>query len=217
MKNIFLLTLILLNTTATISQALPANEIITASNFVKYVKNKQANNLGGNIFYNKEWNSKITINTFDQKKYTAPNANFNIKESVFVIKTPTDSIFKIEIDNTAFVIFDNKKFEFIQNNYYERLSKGKINLFKHYFLKLEEGRVDAISKIKVTKDKYVKAANYFIKTDVGLVKVKLSRKRIQNYFNDSKKKIMKKYSKSNGLSFKKEDDLKIILKHYNSL
>ncbi len=215
-KKIFLL-IILLNTITITSQDLPAREIITPSNFIAKMNDNSNNKIEGSIFYNKKWNSIITINVAGGKKYTIPKSNFSLKDGVFVMKTASDSIYKIEIDNISSVIFDQKQFEFIESNFYERLSKGKINIFKQYYLKIEEGRMDAISKAKITKDKYKKAYKYFIKTNYGLTEFKLNKKKVLQYFDESKKSKMKKFIKKNSLKYKKEKDLKKILEYYNTL
>ena len=123
----------------------------------------------------------------------------------------------MDISRTKSVIFDNKKFEIIDNQFYQRISKGNLNIFKKYDIKIVEGVKDAISKIKMTDDRYVIQEKYYLKRGLELEKIKISKKRIFKLFKDEQKKKVKKYVKENSLKFKKEKDLIKILSYYNSI
>ena len=128
MKALFLAILIFFNF-AVIGQDLPSREIISPSNFLTYLKGD--NNIKGSTFLYDDWSSKIIVFGTDNSTYRFSNANYNLKERKFFVKLKNDSIYEINIKNLKYVVLNNKKFEFLNDDYVERIAKGKINVFKN--------------------------------------------------------------------------------------
>ena len=200
-----------------ISQNLPSRDLINESGLI-VLKNEESNdNILGSVYLHKEWSSTITLNTINNKTYKFSKANYNIALDKFVVKISKDTLLAIDNSKVKFILFDDNKFERINKKYYERLSEGNLNLLKEYDVEIKEGLKDAISKIKVTEDKYVIKSTYYIKTDDNLEKIKPNKRSFNKIFEEQNKKRVKKFMKQHSLSFKKDNDLKKILKYYNSL
>ena len=214
MKALFLAILIFCNF-AVIGQDLPSREIISPSNFLTYLKGD--NNIKGSTFLYDDWSSKIIVFGTDNSTYRYSNANYNLKERKFFVKLKNDSIYEINIKNLKYVVLNNKKFEFLNDDYVERIAKGKLNVFKKHVLGIKEGMVDGTTKEKMTPDTYVVKSNFCVLQDGDLVPFKLKKKTVLSLLELSNKKEFTSEIKRRKLSYSNEEDLVKILEYYNSL
>lgn len=216
MKNITVV-LLLLATSILTSQNQPTRSLFTETGMVIFKNKEYKEDISGSVYLNKNWFSTVVLNTLNDKSYKIPRANFDVLAGKFVVKIANDSIYAIDNFKTKSVIFNNKKFELYNNQYYQRISEGNLNVFKKYKIKIVEGAKDAIAKIKITPDRYVIKETFYLKNNLSFEKLKISKKNILNSMEESKRNKVKKYAKLNSLKFKKEKDLIKILYYYNSI
>ncbi|EDP72078.1 hypothetical protein FBALC1_13292 [Flavobacteriales bacterium ALC-1] len=212
----FITFLLLLNVYLMNAQNLPATSIVSESGFIAS-KDLGENAISGSFLLSDDWVTDAVVYTNDNKTYKPDFINFNVKLNTFIIKIAEDSLFTFDKTKVKSVQFNSKSFEIINDKYYENLSKGKLNMYKAYYLNLQKGSIDPISKSKITEDKYVIKSKYFLKEKENLKELKLSKKNILKLCEKEKVSVIKKFIKENDLSIKKDKDLKKILAYYNSL
>jgi hypothetical protein len=210
-----LIAVLLFSNIALFGQDLPSREIISPSNFLTYLNGD--NNIKGSTFLYEDWSSKIVVFGTDNTTYHYSNANYNLKERKFFVKLKNDSIYEINIKSLKYVVLNNKKFEFLNGDYVERVAKGKLNVFKQHELTIKEGMIDGTTKEKMTPDKYVVKSNFCALKDGKLVPFKLKKKTVLSLLELSNKKEFTSEIKRRKLSFSNEEDLVKILEYYNSL
>jgi hypothetical protein len=198
------------------AQNLPSIGIISESGFIAD-KGESENIILGSVLLNDRWITNAEVLTINSETYLPKAINFNVKLETFVVKIAEDSLFRLDKSKVKSVQFDDKSFEILNDKYYENLSKGKLNVYKDYYLSINKGATDPISKAKLTEDKYVIKSKYYIQKEEILEELKISKKNILKLFVKEKASAVKKFIKKNSLSVKDNIELKQILEYYNSL
>ncbi|RBW58138.1 hypothetical protein DS884_09750 [Tenacibaculum sp. E3R01] len=171
-------------------------------------------NMKGSIYLFKAWNNLSTLTSFSNKKLKIDNLNYDIENKQFVAKISNDSIY----------IFNNLKnvktplslFENIDGTFYEILVSGKLQLLKEYTGKYKKAVINKMTNQIVKKPQYIKVETLYSRQNNTIKKIKLKKSSILKLLS-SKKEEIKKYSKTNKLSYKKENDVIKILQYYNKL
>jgi hypothetical protein len=161
--------------------------------------------------------SDAVVYTNVDKTYLPKHINFNVKLGTFIVNIAADSLFTLATTRVKSVKFHSTSFEILNDKYYENLSKGKLNVYKDYYLSIKKGAIDPISKSKISEDKYVIKSKYFLNEDDSLEELKLSKKNILKLCEKDKVNDVKKFIKENKLSVKQDENLRKILAYYNSL
>jgi len=173
------------------------------------------------IYYFPTYNNKGSIITATGRKYSIANINFNIYSNNFDSKMSPDSIYvfdnnqikSVEVNNKMFKTYFNS--EESKNKIYQVIYEGdNITLLRKDKIVYKEVR-DPLN-INEPKASYTKVTNYYVKKADNIKKIVLKKKSMLRFFNNEKN-IVADYAKKNNLSFKKERDVSIILKYYNSL
>jgi hypothetical protein len=198
------------------AQNLPATDIVNESGFIAS-KSAKENPITGSVLLSDNWVSDAVVKTIEGNTYLPKAINYNVELATFVIKIAEDSLFTLDKTKVKSIQFKSKSFEILNDKYYENLSKGKLNLYKEYYLSLKKGAIDPISKSKISDDKYVIKSKYYINENDSLKELKISKKQILKLCTKDKVNAVKKFIKENKLSVKEDDDLRKILKYYNSI
>ncbi|BAO74742.1 hypothetical protein WPG_0512 [Winogradskyella sp. PG-2] len=198
------------------AQNLPATSIISESGFIAD-KDTSEDMITGTVLLSNYWVLDAIVHTVDSKTYLPKAINFNVELKTFVVKVAEDSLFTLDKTKVKSIEFNSKSFEILNDKYYENVSKGKLNVYKEYFLSLIKGAIDPISKSKISEDKYVIKSKYFLNDNDALKEIRISKKNILKLIAKEKVNDVKKFMKENKLSVKEDKDLRKIMAYYNSL
>lgn len=208
--------LLLLTICSLNAQNLPATDIVNESGFITS-KSIDENPIKGSVLLSDNWVSDAVVKTIEGNTYLPEAINYNVELATFVIKIAEDSLFTLDKTKVKSIEFKSKSFEILNDKYYENLSKGKLNVYKEYYLSLKKGAIDPISKSKISDDKYVIKSNYFLRENDNLEEIRVSKKNVLKLFSKDKVNEVKKFIKTNKLGVKEDEDLRQILEYYNSL
>ena len=166
---------------------------------------------------------KLKIFTNDGGAYVVPNGNYNAQTDKIVSVFGKDSVYtfgennikKYQFGKDVLVRYANKKGK---KRFYFNLSKpNKLTLLKGYFAKIKSGTVNALTKTKVTNDKYIVDEKYFVlKNDSIVYKFSLKKKSVLKLMKDHQKEI-NIFIKDNNIYFKRERDFIKVFDYYNTL
>ncbi|CAL2086657.1 conserved exported protein of unknown function [Tenacibaculum sp. 190524A02b] len=173
-------------------------------------------NIKGSIYLFKNWYNKSTITSETNKKFTIANLNYNLNDGTFIAKLSKDSVYVFQ--NIKSVKMNNFLFVKLESGFYEQLVNGKkLNLYKKHSGKLKKPIFNKMTNQQIKAAEFVKTEEYFYlyKND-QLKELKLKKASILKLMSTHKNTI-KKYTKENRLSFKKESDIVKIFKQYNKL
>ncbi|WP_435263748.1 hypothetical protein [Tenacibaculum sp. nBUS_03] len=177
-------------------------------------KNSFNENMKGSIYLFKSWKNLSTLTSFSNKKLKIDNLNYDIENKQFVAKISNDSIYIF--NNLKTVKTPLSSFKNIDGTFYELLVDGKVQLLKEYTGKYKKAVINKMTNQVVKKPQYVKTEILYLRQNKKIKKIKLKRSSIQK-ITSSKKEDIKKYIKSNKLSYKKENDVIKILNYFNEL
>lgn len=181
----------------------------------------------GSPYLYKSWKNPSKI-FYGDKVYTVPIFNYNIYSERFEAKLSEDSLFIINTRDLKKIIINDKVFgryldpEFQRNSYFEEIIKIDDDnlLLKKYTIKIMPGPTNPLTKEKLGNDRLIQGANYYIcdlKDEDKLKKIKLKRSTILSLFQSENVKSVRDYVKDNGLNYNRENDIKTIIRYYNSL
>ncbi|WP_299675238.1 hypothetical protein [uncultured Tenacibaculum sp.] len=204
------------------SQNLPSLEILSPSNqLTNQVSSKGDNNgdpIKGSVYLKENWTNKLSVKSNTGKIYEFDNTNFNVKENLFVVNKGSQSFFKVDDSKAKEIYLNGIQFVKVNGTYYEVIAVVNNSMIvKFHELTVLEGQVNPFSKEKVGDDKYKINSTYHIVQNNTVDKFKLKSKKVLSLMNEDKVKQVKKYAKDNSLSFKKENELRKIIKFYTSI
>jgi hypothetical protein len=132
--------------------------------------------------------------------------------------TKTDVINSVQFGGKELVkvkIPDNRKFSEV---FMQELVEGENgSLYKHFFCKLNAPEHNEAMNVGSEKFEYTKMNVYYLKRKDGTMeKLPTSKWRLYRTFSDKKSEI-KDFVKSKDLDPDKEEDLKMIVRHYNDI
>lgn len=173
-------------------------------------------NFDGSIYLFKEWSNSASVFMKDGGNLILDNVNFNIKDDVFQVKVSSDSILTFGIENLKRLVIKNRIFKKIyannQNKTYEEIYSSKdLSILKSYEVEVIPASNDPMAAR--SKNKFSQRSKYFIKRASGFLDFKLNKKGVLSLVDDNVIKDVQKFVKNNKLSYKKDDDLKRILKY----
>jgi hypothetical protein len=165
---------------------------------------------------------KLKVTTADGYKTAVPNGNYNAQTDKIVYTVGIDSIFIFDTSKFIKIQFDNKELNRFKNldgksRFYFNVYKSDTNsLYVSYFARIKPGAVNALTKAKVTNDKFVIDKKYFVLNDSIVSEIKIKKNKILKLFVD-KKSYISNFIKENNIDFKDENDLIKVFKYYDSL
>ena len=179
--------------------------------------------IDGSIYLFNNWkNYPVVVKTKDNKIFTLDNVNFNLRTNRLVTKISQDSIFVLNMKSIETVDIQGKVFKKVDTEIGSRIfeviyESEKVSLLNFHSVKLVEGSVNPMLSRKT--DKLVHKEVYYVLNDQGINELRLKKKSILNSFasNDNEKNSLLKYFLENKLSFKKIDDVKVVLNNLNTI
>ena len=146
----------------------------------------------------------------DNKTYQLNNINFNVETNSFESRLKKDQLFSYGKTSLDSVSINNHLFKKVGNSFYEVLYEKGDNLFlkKHdiRYVKGENKRLNG-PKAKTNRSLTFK---YLIVAKDDFRKIELNKNSIVKFFESDKNKL-KSFVKKNRLSYKKENDIIVII------
>jgi hypothetical protein len=167
----------------------------------------------GNKYLFENWKNKAVIHTLKNEQLIVVNMNLNIQRNAFESKVGGETftyrfnnIEKITIGNKAFKKYYFKGEGAIYEVIYE---SDKFSLLQNHSLKFIAASVNTMVN---QKDRYIRSSDYFIIKNNKIKPCRLKKKSILKALGVNPKSTAKvnAFAKENKLSFKSEEDLKII-------
>ena len=179
--------------------------------------------IDGSIYLFNNWkNYPVVVKSKDNKIFTLDNVNFNLRTNRLVTKISQDSIFVLNMKSIETVDIQGKVFKKVDTEIGSRIfeviyESDKVSLLNFHSVKLVEGSVNPMLSRKT--DKLVHKEVYYVLNGQGINELRLKKKSILNSFasNDNEKNSLLKYFLENKLSFKKIDDVKVVLNNLNTI
>lgn len=204
-----------------------SNSRTLMSNNGLWITNNAANSkIKGSPYLFESWNSdNALIYMSDERAYRIRSINYNVQLERFEAKFAEDSVLALNPKNIKKIMVDNRTFkryldpEFLRNSYFEELVKTKsITILRKFETEIIEGNFNPMTQQKMTDDHMVKIEKYYSTEDGKiLAEIKLTKGAILKLIDSDKKDALKQYTKENDLNFKDINDLKVIIKYYNSI
>jgi len=192
-----------------------------------WVTNSPANSeIKGSPYLFDTWKSdNALIFMSDKKTYKIRSINYNVQLERFEAKFAEDSVLALNPKNINKIVVNNRTFkryldpQFLRNSYFEELVKTKsITILRKFEAEVIEGNFNPMTQQKISDDHMVKNEKYYYTEDGKLLsEMKLAKGAILKLVDSNKKDALKQYAKDNDLNFKEINDLKILMKYYNSL
>lgn len=231
--NKFLVFILVLSVNITFSQAsadVSANSLTNASRMLSnnglwISSNPKSTKLKGTPYLFESWNSDDALIFMQDKAYRLKSLNYNIQLERFEAKFSEDSVFAFNPKNIKKVVQEGRTFkryldpEFQRNSFFEELAVTKsISILRKYEIEIVEASFNPMTQQKISDDQMVhKEKYYYTKDGETLKETKLKKSAVLKLIDTDKKDVIKQYVKDNNLSFRDINDLKNILKHYNTL
>ena len=179
--------------------------------------------IDGSIYLFNNWkNYPVVVKSKDNKIFTLDNVNFNLRTNRLVTKISQDSIFVLNMKSIETVDIQGKVFKKVDTEIGSRIfeviyESDKVSLLNFHSVKLVEGSVNPMLSRKT--DKLVHKEVYYVLNGQGINELRLKKKSILNSFasNDNEKNSLLNYFLENKLSFKKIDDVKVVLNNLNTI
>ncbi len=175
----------------------------------------------GSVYLFPSWNGIFKIITKNGDIKQLLNLNYNIKNKNIEAFISNDSVFQFDKNQFDYIVQSNKKYKVFNDEnlnglFLEVFNGNKIKLYKEFSISVLDGIFNPLTQEKIELDKYVQNYSYYIFKDNKYEKIKLTKKDILKYLSD-KKDLIKEYVNKNSLNFTTDEDVSIILKHYNTL
>lgn len=192
-----------------------------------WVSNNTPNNvIKGSPYLFESWHSdNALIFMTDDRAYKIRSINYNVQLERFEAKFSEDSVLALNPKNIKKIDINNRTFKryldpvFQRNSYFEELISTKsIKVLRKFETEIIEGNFNPMTQQKISEDQMVKIEKYYYTEDGEiLTEMKFSKGAILKLIDSDKKDAVKQYAKDNSLNFKDINDLKFILKYYNTL
>ncbi|TYA53307.1 hypothetical protein [Formosa maritima] len=204
-----------------------ANSSRMLANNGLWINNNSSNSeLKGSPYLFDSWNSdNAVIYMADDRAYRLKSLNYNVRLERFEAKFSEDSVLALNPKNINKIVVDNRTFkryldpEFQRNSYFEEIVKtNSITILRKFETEIVEGNFNPMTQQKMTDDQIIKKEKYY-STENGeiLTEMKFTKGAILKLVDADKKDTVKQYAKDNDLNFKDVNDLKSILKFYNTI
>ncbi len=171
----------------------------------------------GSVFLFDEWNNEAIINV-GEKRYRISKINFHIESGTFMSRFEGDSTFvfnnvdidKVNINKKTYKKYYNSNES--KDKFYEVIHENKnFSIIKEYSLSIIEGSPNPMVNRRLSEIK--RNENYYVFKMGSILPFKLKEKSVLGLVKKEQIKSLKVNAEKNNLSFKKEADIDVILKH----
>jgi len=176
----------------------------------------------GSYYIFDNWNNDAVIELKTGKSLSLKgNININTKSGAIESKISEDKIYSFELENIKSVTINNNKYliehslDLNRKTLFEVIgnSNDKI-LIRTYKSSYKEGDPNPLKG--QLNDKIITSKVYYIKDKSSLKKIKLNKSILNEEFGNGDSSL-KKYMKSQKLTFKNDKDFKLLFNHINSI
>ncbi|TVZ56975.1 hypothetical protein OD91_2279 [Lutibacter sp. Hel_I_33_5] len=172
----------------------------------------------GSVFLFDEWENRSVVYA-NNTKFVFPNLNYNIEKDEFMFRL-NDSTYVFDMNKVQGIKIKNKSFksvnvEGVKNNFEIVHKTKKISLLKKYSISLSKASPNPMVNRKRSKIK--RKSKYYLERANNLTPFSLRKSAIVKLVSIDKIKDLKWFVKSKKLSYKKEEDVKIILNYISNL
>ncbi|PWK19290.1 hypothetical protein [Xanthomarina spongicola] len=204
-----------------------SNSRTLMSNNGLWITNSTASSeIKGTPYLFDSWNSdNALIYMSDNRAYKIRSINYNVQLERFEAKFAEDSVLALNPKNIKKIDINSRTFkryldpQYQRNSYFEELVKTKsLTILRKFETEIVEGNFNPMTQQKITPDQMVKIEKYYSTEDgETLSEMKLSKGAILKLIDSDKKDAVKQHAKDNSLNYKDINDLKAIIKYYNTL
>ena len=198
---------------------------MTSTDFRNLSNNKTNDKVDGSPYLFEHWINLAKV-FYNDREYDFQSFNYNIYAERFEVKIAEDSVFVINSLNVKKVIVNNKVFkhymdsESQKNVYFEEIIDfDDYRILRKHSVKINSGTINPLTREKLSNDRLVKNETFYIfdLMDQSLKIIQLKKSNIQPLIKKEKLDNINKYIIENRLKYKDIDDLKKIIKYYNTL
>jgi len=215
MKNIFKLALIFcLFISNTYGQRITINRIesrLITNEGVEFIGDLKDKN--SDLYSFPNWDNQGVI-FLDSNRYTLSNINFNVSTNTFDSRINRNKLFSFKTNEIDSVLINNLLFKKIGNSFYEVLFENGDNLLlKKHDITFKRGVENRLGVGTLGRTKTLIAYNYLIKSGDLFKRIELKKSSIISLIeNDNNKNELENFVKKENLSYKKVDDIILIIK-----
>lgn len=167
-----------------------------------------------------DWDNSAVVYTKDNYTYAIKNINLNIKRNLFLSKLSKDSIFTFNMNSIDRIVIDSKIYK---NIYSEKgrticeviFESKQFSILKGFYLQSVEGSPNPM--INRSTDKIIRKKRYYLLEDDSLDTFRFVKRKVLTLVGLDKVTLVKEYAKRNDLSYRKEEEVKQILKYSSRL
>ena len=173
----------------------------------------------GSLYLFDSWKNVGVVEAKDGNKAIVRNINFNVDSQRFESQFLTDSVYQFDFDKLKSVTINNKPFK--QINLKDELmtmevifESPQLTILKNYMINVYTASYNPMLNRK--QDTYTQRASYYLKKGNSIEEINLNKKNVLKILSDLSVSSAdaKAFIKENDLSFKKDFDVQLILKHY---
>ena len=172
--------------------------------------------IDGTVYLFDNWENYAVIYATNHQRYLLHNINLNIQRNSFESKVGKDSLFAFSFNNIEKFVINGRVFKNYywdnDNRVYEVIADGKnFEILKGFSVKYIEGSPNPM--LNRNNDRYVRYEKYYVKKDnkIGFLSLRKSRILRLLDLNDQQRNKVLAFVDERKLSFKKEEDLRVII------
>ncbi len=172
--------------------------------------------IDGSVFLYNTWDNKGAV-YLNEKIFKLNNINYHIDKASFMTKIENDSIFIFDFDLVDKIVVNNKTFKRYYHvkegahKVFEIIHQEKdFALLKHYSLELIQGSPNPM--LGRPRSKIKQNSKYYIEKKGVIQDFKFKKSTLLSLYDGERASALKEYADKYDLSFKKEDDIRRMLK-----
>lgn len=172
--------------------------------------------IDGSVFLYDSWDNQGSV-YLDKKVFKLSNINYHVDRSSFMTKIENDSIFVFDFDLVDKIVVNKRTFKRFYHakegahKVFEIIHQGKdFSLLKHHTVELVQGSPNPM--LGRPRSKIKQQSKYYLQKNGVIQDFKLKKSSFLGLYDGDKSAALKTYADQHDLSFKKEDDIKRLLK-----
>lgn len=176
---------------------------------------------GSNYLFDKWDNMNITY--LQDTIISFQTLNINVRDNTFESKISEDQVYVISPTSLKYVKFNDRVYKHYFDNAENKnrifqviAGNDEYTILRGFKTRMIEGKTNPVVTEVINKQVIDKHTYLYNNKSKTIQKIRLNKKDILPLFGKKKKEI-EKFVKENKLSYKKDEDLKRIFKHYNKI
>ena len=176
----------------------------------------------GSLYLYEDWNNEMVVHLNDGENVLIKNVNYNLADQVFEVLTAPDSTYHFDFTKLKSIKLNGKLYKQFEMDgamtifeiVFQESYKDNFAILKKYYV--NEFKASPDPMVNRPNNTYTTGYTYYLKNGDDIEKVHLNKKGILKMFkskNISKDKV-EDYVKANNLSYKAEEDVESLFKHF---